>query len=248
MDYANKIITDIELHSVSGIRTCFENGISPNQLFNGKTLFEELVGGYLRSSNFKDCVKVFADFGLSFENKPLLAVLLDDSEFLESLIAENPDIVSSKYSLQSAFTPLEEVTLLHICAEFNHLSCANVLLNNHADVNAKAGIDEFGFGGHTPIFHTVNQHNNFCFDMLKLLIAHSADLDISIKGIIWGKGYEWETFVPAVNPISYTEMGLLPQFQRNETQIYGNVQLLIREAYQINYQAPNIPNRYLKKP
>lgn len=160
MDYFKKIITDLELHSVTGIRECFEHGISPNQIFNGKTLFEELIGGYLRSDNFKDCVKVFVEYGLDFENQALLAVLLDDSKTLEQIITEKSNIISERLTLQSAFTPLEEVTLLHICAEFNHLSCAIVLVDKGADVNAKAGIDEFGFGGQTPIFHTVNQNNN----------------------------------------------------------------------------------------
>lgn len=245
MNYLNKIITDLELHSVNGIRTCFENGISLNQSFNGKSLIEELIGGYLRSENFKDCVKVFVDFGLKLESQSLLAVLLDDSKALEKIIGDHPGVVAERHTLKSAFTPLEDVTLLHICAEFNHLSCANLLLNNHADVDAKAGFDEFGFGGQTPIFHTVNQHNNFCFETMKLLMAHSADLKISLKGLIWGKGYEWETFIPAVNPISYTLMGLLPQFQRRETDVYENIRLLMNEAYQVNYKASNVPNKYL---
>lgn len=42
-------------------------------------------------------------------------------------------------------------------------------------------------------------------------------------------------------------MNLLPQIQRKEAAIYSNVQLLIREAYQINSNAPDIPNAYLQK-
>jgi hypothetical protein len=51
--------------------------------------------------------------------------------------------------------------------------------------------------------------------MLNYLLSQSADLQITI-GLIWGKGYEWGTLVPAVNPISYAIMGLLPQMHRNE--------------------------------
>lgn len=202
MDYFQKIITDLELNSVTGIRECFEFGISPNQIYNGKTLFEELIGGYLRSEIFKDCVKVFVEYGLDFENQELLAVLLDDSKTLEQIITEKPNIISERLTLHSAFTPLEDVTLLHICAEFNHLSCAMVLVDKEADVNAKAGIDEFGFGGQTPIFHTVNQNNNYTKPMLDFLLSKSANLDITVQGIIWGKGYDRETLIPAVNPIS----------------------------------------------
>ncbi|MBL7792489.1 MAG: ankyrin repeat domain-containing protein [Saprospiraceae bacterium] len=245
MDFLKKIITDLELHSVNGIRTCFKNGINPNQTYNGKTLFEELISGYLRSTNFKECVKAFLDFGLHFESTSLLAVLLDDSATLDKLIKENSDIVLDRYTLKNAFTPLEDVTLLHICAEFNHVSCAKILISHHADVNAKAGTDEFGFGGQTPIFHTVNQHNNFSFDTMKLLISSSADLKITLKGLIWGKGYEWETYIPAVNPICYALMGLLPQFQRKESDVYQAVETLMNDAYQIDYKPANIPNKYL---
>ena len=82
---------------------------------------------------------------------------------------------NSKYSLRCAFTPLYEASLLHICAEFNQVSCAEVLLKFGADVNAKAGIDEFGFGGQTPIFHTVNQILNQSREMLEFLLKKSAE-------------------------------------------------------------------------
>jgi hypothetical protein len=72
-------------------------------------------------------------------------------------------------------------------------------------------------------------------------------LDITIKGLIWGKGYEWETFIPSVNPISYAMMGLLRQFQRIEKQIYEVVSLLLKSKYGIDYFPPNIPNKYLNE-
>ena len=46
-------------------------------------------------------------------------------------------------------------------------------------------------------------------------------------GITWGKGYEWETTFFDVTPISYAQMGLLPQVHRNEGEIYSNLKCLI---------------------
>ncbi len=89
----------------------------------------------------------------------------------------------------------------NICAEFNHVSCAEVLVSYGADVNGKAGVDEYGFGGQTPIFHTVNQNSNNSADMLNYFLSKSVDLEITVTGLIWEKGYEWETLIPAVNPI-----------------------------------------------
>jgi ankyrin repeat protein len=142
---------------------------------------------------------------------------------------------------------LHEVSLLHVCAEFNHLSCAEVLVNSGADINAKAGVDENGFGGQTPVFHTVNQNANNSSDMLNYLLAKSADLEITVKGLIWGKGYEWETLIPSVNPISYAMMGLLPQMHRDEITISKVVTMLLKAAYGIDYMPQNIPCAYLKK-
>ena len=245
MDYLQKIITDFELHSVEGIKECFENGVDPNDTLNGQPLFYSLVNMYFRGPLFKECVKAFIDFGLQFEDKALLAVLSDDALVLDACLASDKALLTKKYSLACTFTPLYQASLLHICAEYNHLSCARVLVKYGAGINALAGFDENGFGGQTPIFHTVNQHNNSCIDVMKFLIDQEADLTLTVKGLVWGEGYEWETFVPCVNPVSYAMMGLLRQFQRKEEQVYEVVRLLMKAGYDIDYTAPNIPNKYL---
>lgn len=247
LNYFEKIIGDIEEHSIEGIRECFAKGVSPNDYYNHQPLIFELTSEYLRSPRFKDCVKTFVDYGLVFEDKPLLSVLLDDAPSLNVQLQKNPDLVNNRYTLRSAFTPLRQATMLHICAEFNHVSCAEVLLKHGADVNAMAGTDEHGFGGQTPVFHTVNQIQNASADMLEFLLSNSADLHITLTGIIWGKGYEWETLVPAVNPISYAMMGLLPQMHRNEIIVSKTVMRLLEAAYGIDYAPTNVPNAYLKK-
>lgn len=200
---------------------------------------------YTRGPSFRKCIKAFVDYGLEFEDKILLAVLLDDAVLLDRTLSDNQEALKNKYSFDCAFTPLNEVSLLHICAEYNHLSCTKTLIKHGADINSKAGLDENGFGGHTPIFHTVNQDSNKCIDVLKFFVSQKADLILTIKGIIWGKGYPWETFIPSVNPMSYAMMGLLRQFQRTEQQIYEVVSLLLKASYGIEYHPSNIPNKYL---
>jgi hypothetical protein len=125
------------------------------------------------------------------------------------------------------------------------VEAAKILIKHGADVNVRAGIDENGFGGHSPIFHTVNQHNNHGIEMLNLLLQHNVDLDVKVKGMIWGKGYPWETYIPEVSPISYAMMGLLRQFQRTEKDIYEVVNILMKVKYDINYKHDNLPNKYL---
>jgi hypothetical protein len=246
MDYLAKLIEDIECHSAEGISESFLNGIGPNDYFNNRPLFEELTSEYARTLRFKDCVRAFIHAGLKFENKALLAVLSDDARALDVELHKSPELVKTTHTLRCAYTPLFEVTLLHIAAEFNHRSCAEVLISYNADVNAKAGIDEYGFGGQTPIFHTVNQNSNHSADMMEYLLSKSADLKITVPGLIWGKGYPWETLIPAVNPISYALMGLLPQMHRDERKIMEIVSQLLKAAYGIDYISTNIPNAYLK--
>lgn len=247
MDPLAELIYQIELHSVEGIRHCFSGGINPNEYFRKEPLIYELTSEYTRSPRFKDCVKAFVDHGLEFEDKILLSVLLNDAEQLDMRLHKDSSLISKKYSLRCAYTPLYEVTLPHICAEFNHVACAEVLVKHGADINTKAGIDEHGFGGQSPVFHTVNQNCQQSAEMLNYLLFKKADLKITVPGLIWGKGYEWETLIPAVNPVSYAMMGILPQMHRDEVAISGVVKTLLRHAYGIDYTPRNVPNAYLKK-
>ncbi len=247
VDPLKDIIIQIELHSVDGIQKCFSQGVNPNVLFKGVPLIYELTSEYKRGPEFKKCVRTFVDAGLQFEDKILLAVLLDDSKSLEKLLANDPEKVHAVYRLRCSYTPLFEVTLLHICAEYNHFSCADVLMKYGADVNAKAGFDKNGFGGQTPIFHAVNQNGDESSDMLTFLLANKADLKSTVPGLIWGKSYEWETLIPAVNPISYAMMGLLPQMHRREETISNIVVRLLRQEYGIDYKPKNVPNKYVNR-
>lgn len=246
MRYLDRIIGEIELHSIEGIRDCFDHGVSPNELYRGRPLIHELTSEYTRTPRFRDCVRLFVQYGLNFEDKALLSVLLNDADALDEQLKRNPAAVSKTYTLRCAYTPLDGASLLHICAEFNHLECAVVLYKYGADVNASAAFDAHGFGGQTPIFHTVNQNSNNSVEMLNFLVARSADLKITVPGIIWGKGYEWETLIPAVNPISYAMMGLLPQMHRDESVISNIVRTLLKHAYSIDYELRNVPNKYLR--
>lgn len=245
MDYLQKIIHDFELHSVEGIRECFQNRVDPNAILKGQPLVYELINMYTRGPLFKECIRAFVDHGLVFEDKVLLSVLLNDDSLLEKQLLLDKKAIEKRYSFNCAFTPLTDATLLHICAEYNHVACAKMLVKYGADINAGAGLDENDFGGQTPIFHTVNQHANKSLEMLKFLISKQADLDLTVKGIIWGKGYDWETFIPSVNPISYAMMGLIRQFQRTEADIYEVVSLLMKAKYNMDYFPKNIPNKYL---
>lgn len=236
-----------EVHDANAIRNAFRSGVDPNMQVQGEPLVNKLIDMYLRSPKFKDCFRAFLDHGLRMEDKALQAVLADDQDSLTQLLDIDPSILQRKYTFNCTFTPLLDATLLHVCAEYGHVDFARVLIAHEADVNNPAGMDEHGFGGQSPIFHTVNQHANNSIGVLNLLLQHGADPAYSIKGIIWGKGYAWETYIPSVDPVSYAMMGLLRQFQRKEEDIYEVVGKLMKARYGLDYRPANMPNEYLKK-
>ncbi len=235
----------MEVHDAEAIRKYLSWGIDPNGYAEGKSFFRIMVEMYSRSPAFSSCVKAFADAGLVFD-PILLSVLTDDAENLSALISAEPGIVRKPYSLfDAAFTPLKEVTLLHICAEYNQPACAKILVAAGADVDARAGTDAHGFGGHSPLFHTVNQIRNNSLEMMHFLLQNGADPLMNVKGLIWGRTYDWETFIPAVNPLSYAMMGLIPQMHRREGDVAATVSTLMHYAYGMDYSPPNVPNTYL---
>jgi ankyrin repeat protein len=122
-------------------------------------------------------------------------VLLNDAPAVEAMIEAQPTASEHRTTLISAFTSLEGASLLHVAAEYGNLEAARSLLEAGADVNATAAVDEYGLNGHTALFHTVNSHNNRSEPIMRLLLAAGAKTDIRLTGIVWGKGYEWETIL-----------------------------------------------------
>jgi hypothetical protein len=100
--------------------------------------------------------------------------------------------------------------------------------------------------GHTPIFHTVNSAWNRSAPIMHLLLDAGASPDVSVNGITWGKGMEWESICFDVTPISYAQMGLLPQVHREERDIYANIARLLAAAGRPVPPFENVPNKYLK--
>ena len=124
--------------------------------------------------------------------------------------------------------------------------CAALLLEAGADVNARADVDAEGLGGQTPLFHAVNSNQNHCRPVMEMLVDAGADLDVRVKGVVWGESMDWETVVFDVTPISYAQCGLYRQFHRREVDIFSNIAYMQRKRDGVEARARNVPNRYLK--
>jgi len=234
-----------EVHSPDGIRDALAAGASATQLIKGKTPIHSFIEGYLRSSRFAACLQVLIEAGATLGDPFIEALLLDDDVSLRRILNEPGQSPNRKLSLPCAFTCCEGVTPLHICAEYNCVRCAQVLLDAGANVDGPADIDAEGFGGQTPIFHAVNSNQNYCRPAMELLVEAGATLDLRLKGLVWGRGQDWETLLLDVTPISYSQCGLYAQFHRRERDVYSNLRYLYRHRYGVELTTPNVPNKYL---
>jgi ankyrin repeat protein len=183
--------------------------------------------------------------GATIEDPLLEALLFDDDTSLRRLLSRAGESVNRRLRVPAAFTCCEGVTPLHICAEFNCVRCAEVLLEAGADVDSPADLDADGFGGQTPIFHAVNSILNYCRPAMELLVEAGAALDVRLKGLVWGRGQDWETLVLDVTPISYAQCGLYAQFHRPEKDVYSNLSYLHRKRHGTELRVRNVPNKYL---
>ena len=248
MTTANKeLLVAFELHSVDRIRTALDAGLDVRAPIRDKSLVNWLIEMYTRSDRFSECLYLLLERGAELDDPLIAPVLLNDADSLAVAIRGNPSILEHRTTIVSAFTPLVGASLLHVAAEYGHLKVARVLLEMGADVDARADVDEFGLNGHTPLFHTVNTNWNRSEPVMRLLLEAGARTDIHLLGITWGKGFEWETTFFDVTPISYAQLGLLPQMHRSDRDVYDNVRSLLEAAGRSVPPLENVPNQYLQR-
>ena len=239
------ILVAFELHSVDQVRAALDSGLDPCASIRGKSLVNWLTEMYSRGDNFAPCLRLLLDRGAVLDDPVVAPVLLDDAAAVADAILSDPSLLNHRTTMVSAFTPLVGASLLHVAAEYGNANAARVLIEKGADVNARASIDDHGLNGHTPLFHTVNSIHNRSAPVMKMLLAAGARCDVALRGITWGKGFEWDTTIFDVTPISYAQAGLLPQVHRGEREIYDNIRCLLEAAGRPVPLLDNIPNRYL---
>lgn len=245
MSHEDHLLGAFESHDPADIRAALNAGASPTALLHGKTPLLALAEMYTRTSRFADCIRVLLDAGATFDDPLLESLLLDDAESLRLLLKKSPTERDRRFQLECTYTSLHGASPLHICAEYNAVNAARVLLEAGHSLDARADIDANGFGGHTPLFHTVNSNRNYCRPMMELLVDAGANLDIRLKGLVWAKGFDWETTILDVTPFSYAQCGLYFQFHRREESIYSNISYLYQKKYGQPFPLRNVPNKYL---
>jgi hypothetical protein len=245
MAAVEQLLRGFELHSEEVIRHALADGADPRGRIDGKAPIQILVEMYNRSSRFAACLRVMIEAGGGLNDPGLEAVLLDDVSQLQAALNADPESIHRMRWLDCAYTSLRGVSLLHVAAEYNSVKSTQALLAKGIAVDIPAALDAEGLGGQTPIFHAVNSNHNNSRQVMEVLVEAGASLDIRLKGIVWGAGFEWETAIYDASPISYAQCGLYFQFHRPEAQVYSNLDCLYQKRYGSPLRVRNVPNQYL---
>ena len=241
-----RLLDAFDGHDVDEVRAAIADRADVQSPVNGKFPIEWLAEQYTRSVRFIPCLSLLLEHGAVHPDPAVIPVLLDDADAIRAAVGTNPSLLIHRTTMVSTFTPLAGASLLHVAAEYGNLNAARALIESGADVNTKAAADEHGMNGHTPLFHTVNSNANRSEPVMRLLLDAGADATVRLPGITWGKGFDWETTFFDVTPVSYAQLGLMPQVHRNERDIYANIRRLLEAAKRPVPPLPNVPNRYLQ--
>lgn len=234
----------VETHDVGALRALAANGLDFGAPIRGRSTVDWLVEMYARSERFPECLRALIEGGAAPPLPALAAVLLDDAHAVAALPRS---VLHERVTLRTAFTPLEGATLLHVAAEFQCARALAALLDAGLEVDARAGVDAHGLGGHTALFHTVNSNANRARPLMDMLLARGARADVRIAGLVWGRGFEWESAFFDLTPIAYAQLGTLPQMHRDEREIADNVRRLLASCGRDPAAVTNVPNRYLAR-
>jgi hypothetical protein len=245
-DRNEQLLSAFDGHDIDAVRAALEAGADACSPVRGKLPVYWLLEEYTRSDRLPGCLQLLFERGAKLDDPLVTSILLDDSDRIKAAFARNESLLGHRTTLQSAFTSLEDVSLLHVAAEYGNQNAARALIELGADVNSAAGKDENGFNGHTPIFHTVNSNRNRSAPIMRMLVEAGADCTLRLDGVYWGKGYPWETVFFDLTPVSYAQFGLMPQVHRTEEDIYANIKFLVKASHRKMPRLENVPNRYLQ--
>ena len=185
-------------------------------------------------------LEMYAECGLDLPDTPTMALHRGRIDLLEAHLRRDPSLLSRRFAFEEIYppdldchgeilathgTPLKGATLLHMCIDYDEMEIARWLVERGADVNARAAMDEDGFGGHTPLFATVVSQPNFWMNhqnrpqeapFTEWLLARGADPNIraslrkqlhpgygpdtmheyrDVTALSWGRRFHSEIFV-----------------------------------------------------
>lgn len=147
-------------------------------------------------------LEMYVAHGLELPDTAVMALHRGRIDLLERHLELDPGLLYRTFShdeiyppelgchdevLATQGTPLDGTTLLHMCVDYDEYEIAQWLIEKGADVNAKAAVNEDGFGGHTALFNTVMSQPNYWMNFkgrpqiapfAELLLQHGANTNV----------------------------------------------------------------------
>jgi hypothetical protein len=144
-------------------------------------------------------LELYARHGLALPDTPTMALHRGRIDLLEDHLRRDPGLLGKTFTHEEIYppelgchdevlathgTPLAGTTLLHMCVDYDEIEIARWLLDRGMLVDARAAVDEDGFGGHTALFATVVSQPAFWTNhsrgggvapFAELLLEHGAD-------------------------------------------------------------------------
>lgn len=131
---------------------------------------------YCRNPGGKHEVLCILEANVDYPDTPAMALHRGRIDLLEAHLKNDPEMMSRPLTADDIYptecgcgggfdyglhgTPFHLATLLHMAIDFDEGEIFDWLLEKGADPNARAAVDDDGFGGHTPLFSTVVMQNS----------------------------------------------------------------------------------------
>jgi len=188
-DEGHVLIGACEVLNPEAIDTVLALGDTPSQEDLWRSMAMALCT-YTRNPTGKhQCIERLIKLGCELPDTLLMAFHKGDLKAIKKQLQAKPKLLKSTYTLEEIYppklvvdatdglhlTPLQGATLLHLAVEYNETELMQLLFELGADTNAKAATDKDGFGGHTPIFHTVVSYAHDDTTRVTQLLNHGAN-------------------------------------------------------------------------
>ena len=231
--------------SASGTAVLFELGVKLREEGGNAIAHADVVlGSDSRKPTEKHAIlEMYAQHGFVFPDTPVMALHRGRIDLLEEHLRRDPAMLRRTFTHEEIYppefgrmdevqatqcTPLAGTTLLHLCADYDELEIAQWLIAKGMDVNAKAAIDNDGFGGHTALYGTVVSQPAFWVHHLRkedhapiarLLLEHGADVTLRAslrKQLHPGYGEDFLRAYRNVTPLGWGEQYFHKKFVSEE--------------------------------
>ncbi len=164
---------------------------------------------YVRGRNAAKhrCVELLIKNGAVYQDSPAFCIHRGDVTALRQEIQKDPGLLHWRFIDWNGIGNLNlgGATLLHFAIEFGEAECVDFLLDEGADINAKAERTQEA-GGQTPIFHAIQSWKGAHFSLLRHLVKREGSrIDWSAKAVLRLYGTDHPTEISALDYASGNE-------------------------------------------